>query len=259
MTKNEWRERTSVELNLAGRKAVVTGAGSGIGREIVLRFSGAGAAVAVCDVVKDATDKVATEVAAKGGQARAYGIDVSDFAAVQQLCERVAADLGGVDILVNNAGIARDNLLLRMSEEEFDRVIAVNLKGTFNFTKACFRGMMKNRWGRIINIASIIGQMGNAGQANYAAAKAGIIAFTKSAAKELASRSITVNAIAPGYIATAMTEKLDAAAREAYIARIPLKRAGTPEDVANLCLFLASELAGYITGQVLRVDGGLLM
>jgi 3-oxoacyl-[acyl-carrier protein] reductase len=146
-----------------------------------------------------------------------------------------------------------------MSEDEFDRVVAVNLKGTFNFTKACFRGMMKNRWGRIINIASVIGQMGNAGQANYAAAKAGIIGLTKSAAKELASRNITVNAVAPGYIATAMTEKLDAAARDAYVAAIPLKRVGTPEDVANICLFLASELASYITGQVLRVDGGLLM
>ena len=248
-----------MELILTGRKAVVTGAGSGIGREIALAFSRAGAAVAVCDVVKEAADKVAAEIAGAGGQARAYAIDVSDFAAVQQLCEQVTADLGGIDILVNNAGITRDNLLLRMSEEEFDRVVAVNLKGTFNFTKACFRGMMKSRWGRIINIASIIGQMGNAGQANYAAAKAGIVGFTKSAARELASRNITVNAVAPGYIATAMTEKLDAAARDAYIAAIPLKRAGTPEDVANVCLFLASEQAGYITGQVVRVDGGLLM
>ncbi len=248
-----------MELILTGRKAVVTGAGSGIGREIALAFSRAGAAVAVCDVVKEAADKVAAEIAGAGGQARAYAIDVSDFAAVQQLCEQVTADLDGIDILVNNAGITRDNLLLRMSEEEFDRVVAVNLKGTFNFTKACFRGMMKSRWGRIINIASIIGQMGNAGQANYAAAKAGIVGFTKSAARELASRNITVNAVAPGYIATAMTEKLDAAARDAYIAAIPLKRAGTPEDVANVCLFLASEQAGYITGQVVRVDGGLLM
>ena len=248
-----------MELTLAGKKAVVSGAGSGIGREIALRFSAAGAAVAVCDVVRDAADKVAAEVAAKGGQARAYAIDVSDFAAVQKLCEQVAVDIGGIDILVNNAGITRDNLLLRMTEEEFDQVVAVTLKGPFNFTKACFRGMMKNRWGRIINIASIIGQMGNAGQANYAAAKAGIIGLTKSAAKELASRNITVNAIAPGYIATAMTEKLDAAARDAYITGIPLKRAGTPEDVANVCLFLASELASYVTGQVLRVDGGLLM
>lgn len=248
-----------MELSLAGKRAVVTGAGSGIGREIAMRFSAAGAAVAVCDVVKEAADKVAAEIAGAGGQAKAYAIDVSDFAAVQQSCEQVAADLGGIDILVNNAGITRDNLLLRMTEEEFDRVVAVNLKGTFNFTKACFRGMMKNRWGRIINIASVIGQMGNAGQANYAAAKAGIIGLTKSVAKELASRNITVNAVAPGYIATAMTEKLDATARDAYIAAIPLKRVGTPEDVANVCLFLASELASYITGQVLRVDGGLLM
>lgn len=249
-------ERTSVELTLTGKKAVVTGAGSGIGREIALKFSRAGAAVAVCDVVKEAADKVAAEI---GDAARPYSIDVSDFEEVQRLCERVAADLGGIDILVNNAGITRDNLLLRMSEEEFDRVIAVNLKGTFNFTKACYRGMMKSRWGRIINVASVIGQMGNAGQANYAAAKAGIIGFTKSVARELASRNITVNAVAPGYIATAMTEKLGAAERDAYIAAIPLKRAGTPEDVANVCLFLASELSGYITGQVLRVDGGLLM
>jgi 3-oxoacyl-[acyl-carrier protein] reductase len=248
-----------VELTLTGRKAVVTGAGSGIGREIALAFSRAGAAVAVCDVVKEAADKVAAGIADAGGNARAYAIDVSDFAAVQQLCEHVASDLGGIDILVNNAGITRDNLLLRMSEAEFDRVVAVNLKGAFNFTKACFRGMMKNRWGRIINIASVIGQMGNAGQANYAAAKAGVIGLTKSTARELASRSITVNAVAPGYIATAMTEKLDPAARDAYIAAIPLKRVGTPEDVANVCLFLASEPASYITGQVIRIDGGLLM
>ena len=248
-----------MELTLTGKKALVTGAGSGIGREIATRFSTSGATVAVCDVVKEAADNVAAEIAGAGGQAQAYAIDVSDFAAVQQLCERVTADLGGIDILVNNAGITRDNLLLRMTEAEFDRVIAVNLKGAFNFTKACFRGMMKNRRGRIINIASIMGQMGNIGQANYAAAKAGIIGLTKSAAKELASRNVTVNAVAPGYIATAMTEKLDAATREAYIAGIPLKRAGTPEDVANACLFLASDLAGYVTGQVLRVDGGLLM
>jgi 3-oxoacyl-[acyl-carrier protein] reductase len=248
-----------MELSLAGKRAVITGAGSGIGREIAGRFSAAGAAVAVCDVAKEAADKVAAEIAGAGRQAKAYAIDVSDFAAVQQLCERVTADLGGIDILVNNAGITRDNLLLRMSELDFDRVIAVNLKGAFNFTKACLRGMMKNRWGRVINIASIMGQMGNVGQANYSAAKAGIIGLTKSAAKEMASRNVTVNAVAPGFIATAMTEKLDAATRDVYISGIPLKRAGTPEDVANVCLFLASELASYVTGQVLRVDGGLLM
>jgi len=248
-----------MELSLAGKKAVITGAGSGIGREIAVRFSAAGAAVAVCDVVRDSADNVTAEIVGAGRQGRAYAVDVSDFAAVQKMCEQAATDLGGIDILVNNAGITRDNLLLRMTEAEFDRVIAVNLKGAFNFTRACSRGMIKGRWGRIISIASIMGQMGNAGQANYAAAKAGIIGLTKSVAKELASRNITVNAVAPGYIATAMTEKLDAATRDAYIAGIPLKRAGTPADVADICLFLASELASYVTGQVLRVDGGLLM
>lgn len=247
----------SISLSLEGKKAIVTGAGSGIGRETALRLCQAGAVVAVCDVVQENAERVAAEAA--NGQARAYAIDVADFQAVQEMCERVVADLGGIDILVNNAGITRDNLLLRMGEAEFDRVIAVNLKGAFNFTKACLRGMMRNRWGRIINIASVIGQMGNAGQANYAAAKAGIIGLTKSAAKELAARNITVNAIAPGYIETAMTEKLGPAERDSYVAAIPLKRAGKPEDVANVCLFLASDLAAYVTGQVLRVDGGLLM
>ncbi|MEN9980140.1 MAG: 3-oxoacyl-ACP reductase FabG, partial [candidate division WOR-3 bacterium] len=169
------------------------------------------------------------------------------------------SELGGVQILVNNAGITRDSLLIRMSEDDFDRVLAVNLKGAFNLTKACCRSMMRLRWGRIINISSVIGQMGNAGQSNYAAAKAGLIGFTKSVAKELAIRNITVNAIAPGFIATAMTEKLTPAVRQSYIEAIPLKRAGTPEDVASLCLFLASDEAGYITGQVIRVDGGMLM
>jgi 3-oxoacyl-[acyl-carrier protein] reductase len=248
-----------MELSLAGKRAVITGAGSGIGRETAVRFSAAGAAVAVCDVVKDAADKVVAEIAGAGRQAQACAIDVSDFAAVQQLCERVAADLGGIDILVNNAGITRDNLLLRMTEEEFDRVIAVNLKGAFNFTKACFRGMMKNRWGRIINIASVIGQMGNAGQANYAAAKAGIIGLTKSAAKELASRNITVNAVAPGYIETQMTAGLADEVKDAYRRTIPLGRLGGPGDVANVVAFLASDDAGYVTGQVIHIDGGMVM
>ena len=248
-----------MELSIAGRRAVVTGGGAGIGREIALKLSWAGAAIAVCDVVKEGADRVAAEIVAAGGEAKGYAVDVSNFAAVEAVCGQIAADLGGIDILVNNAGITRDNLLLRMSEDDFDRVIAVNLKGAFNFTKACIRGMMKNRWGRIINISSAIGQMGNAGQANYAAAKAGMIGLTKSAAKELASRNVTVNAVAPGFIATAMTEKLDPATREAYIQGIPLKRAGMPADVANACLFLASDLASYITGQVIRIDGGMLM
>lgn len=248
-----------MNIDLTGRRAIVTGGAAGIGREIALKLAAAGAAVAVCDLTQESSEHVAQVIASTGGTARGYAVDVSDFTAVQVVCERVCTDLGGAEILVNNAGITRDNLLLRMSEEDFDRVLAVNLKGAFNFTKACFRPLAKARWGRIVNVASVIGQMGNAGQANYAAAKAGMIGLTKSAAKELAARNVTVNAVAPGFIATAMTEKLDPAVREAYVNALPLKRAGTPDDVANACLFLASDLAAYITGQVLRVDGGMLM
>jgi 3-oxoacyl-[acyl-carrier protein] reductase len=242
-----------------GKVAIVTGGGSGIGREIALRLAEAGAAVAVCDVVEEPANAVAGEIEGKGGKAKAYAVDVSDFGAVQKVCAQIADDLGGIHILVNNAGITRDGLVLRMSEDDFDKVIAVNLKGAFNFTKGCARAMMKARWGRIVNIASVVGQMGNAGQANYASSKAGLIGLTKSVAKELASRNITVNAVAPGFIETAMTQKLDDATREAYSSAIPLKRFGTPADVAEACLFLASESSGYITGQTVRVDGGMLM
>ncbi len=248
-----------MRMDLKDRCAVVTGGGAGIGQAIAQRLTSAGAIVAICDVALDAAQRVAGELKAQGMRADVFPVDVANFKAVQEVCAQIENKFGGIHILVNNAGITRDNLLLRMSEEEFDKVIAVNLKGAFNFTKACLRSMIKARWGRIINISSVIGEMGNAGQANYAAAKAGLIGFTKSVAKELAGRNITVNAIAPGFIATAMTEKLDPSIREAYIKSIPLKRPGTPEDVANLCLFLASEQAGYITGQVIRVDGGMLM
>ncbi len=248
-----------MNFDLSGKCAVVTGAGSGIGRAIALRLAGAGAMVAVCDLVGEAAEAVAAEIRRTDGKAKAYQVNVADFSLVMSIADKVAGDFGGIHILINNAGITRDGLLLRMNEEDFDRVIAVNLKGAFNFTKACCREMIKARWGRIVNISSVIGQMGNAGQANYAAAKAGLIGFTKSVAKELAGRNITVNAIAPGFIATAMTEKLDEATKTAYLSAIPLKRAGTPEDVAGVCLFLVSEEAGYITGQVIRVDGGMLM
>ncbi len=244
---------------LEGRRAIVTGGGAGIGRRISLDFARSGAAVAVCDIATEAAESVAAEIESDGGTARAHGIDVADFAAVQELCGRVGKELGGIEILVNNAGITRDGLILRMGEVDFDAVVAVNLKGAFNFIKGCARMMMKVRWGRIVNVSSVIGQMGNAGQANYAAAKAGLIGLTKSAARELASRNVTVNAVAPGFIATAMTEKLDEATREGYVKAIPLGRAGTPEDVAGVCLFLASDAAGYVTGQVIRVTGGMLM
>lgn len=241
------------------RVAVVTGAGAGIGREIALELARAGAKLAVCDIAGAAAEDCAGAITAAGGQAQAYVNDVADAAAVAALCGRVAEELGGIDVLINNAGITRDTLLLRMSEQDWDAVLAVNLKGAFNFIKACARPMMKQRRGRIVNIASVVGQMGNAGQANYAAAKAGLVGLTKSAARELAARGITVNAVAPGFIETAMTEKLEPATRAAYAQAIPLGRFGTPADVAAACLFLCSDRAAYITGQVIRVDGGMLM
>ncbi|MEO0078328.1 MAG: 3-oxoacyl-[acyl-carrier-protein] reductase [candidate division WOR-3 bacterium] len=243
-------------MSLAGRRAIVTGAGAGIGRSIALALARAGATVAVCDIAGEAAAAVAGEA---GDAARSFAVDVADPGQVQATCDAVVREMGGLEILVNNAGITRDNLLMRMSDAEFEQVLAVNLKGAFYFTRACARPMMKARWGRIINITSVIGQMGNAGQANYAAAKAGLIGLTKSSARELAARNITVNAVAPGFIATAMTDKLDQATRQAYISSVPLMRPGTPDDVAAVCLFLASDAAGYITGQTVRVDGGMLM
>lgn len=248
-----------MNYDFSGRVVLVTGAGAGIGRAIAQSFARHGAVVAACDVARESAEAVASELVAGGGRARAWAVDVADAGQVKVVCDAVVTELGGLDVLVNNAGITRDNLLMRMSDEEFDRVLAVNLKGAFNFIRAGCRPMMKARRGRIVNISSVIGQMGNAGQANYAAAKAGLIGLTKSAARELAARGITVNAVAPGFIATAMTEKLDATVREGYLKAIPLQRAGTPEDVAAVCLFLASDAASYVTGQVLRVDGGLLM
>lgn len=242
---------------LENKVAVVTGAGRGIGKAIALRLAGEGASIAACGRTLANVETTVVEVAKAGGKATAYEVDVANAAQVSATCEKILKDFSRADVLVNNAGVTRDNLLMRMSEEEWDAVLDTNLKGAFNFTKALSRAMLKQRSGRIINISSIIGLTGNPGQSNYAASKAGLIGFTKSLARELASRSITVNAVAPGFIVTDMTQALGAEAQEVLKKRIALGRLGTAEDVANVVMFLASDLAGYITGQVITVDGGL--
>jgi len=244
-------------MRFTDRKAVVTGAGSGIGRVIALTFASEGAAVGIVDVDVEAAQGVVAEIEAGGGRGAAFALDVSDAEAVAVAMKAVTEKLGGLDILVNNAGITRDNLLIRMSPDDWDLVLKVNLKGAFNCTRAAVRPMMSARWGRIINIASVIGQVGNIGQANYAASKAGLIALTKTTAREFASRKITANAIAPGFIQTPMTERLSEKVIESLAAKILLKRLGRPEDVANLVAFLASDDADYITAQTINVDGGM--
>ena len=239
--------------------AVVTGAGRGIGRAIALKFAGAGANVACVSRTRENSEKVADEIRALGRKAWALAVDVADANAVKAAAEQVIADCGRVDILVNNAGVTRDGLLMRMSDEDWDAVINTNLKGAFHFTREFFRIFAKQRAGRIINISSVIGLIGNPGQCNYAASKAGLIGFTQSVARELASRSVTVNAIAPGFIETDMTSDLNAELKTNILKAIPMGRFGAADDIAETALFLAGPGARYITGQVLTVDGGMVM
>jgi 3-oxoacyl-[acyl-carrier protein] reductase len=241
------------------RIAVVTGASRGIGRSIALALAAKGAVIVAVDMDQTATDAVVAELQAAGTKALAVVGDVTVPADVERMIEAATEAFGRVDILVNNAGITRDGLLMRMKDEDWDAVLNVNLKGAFLCTRAAFKVMSKQRYGRIINIASVVGQMGNAGQANYCASKAGLIGLTKSNARELAKRSITVNAVAPGFIATAMTDALSEKVRDELITQIPLERLGSADDIANAVVFLASEQSGYITGHVLSVNGGMYM
>ena len=244
---------------LEGKTAIITGASRGIGRGIAKVFADQGANVAFTySSSAEAALELEKELTSKGIKAKAYQSDAASFDQAQELADEVLKEFGSIDVLINNAGITKDNLLMRISEEDFDKVIEVNLKSVFNMTKAVQRTMLKQRKGSIINMSSVVGIKGNAGQTNYAASKAGIIGFSKSVALELGSRNIRCNVIAPGFIETEMTAKLDQATVESWRAAIPLKRGGTPEDIANACVFLASDMSDYITGQTLSVDGGML-
>lgn len=252
-------------MDLTGKRAIVTGGSRGIGRAIVKSLAEHGCDVILSDIAfeqetpEKEAESILAEISNKDAKIFAFKGDATSLEDAQATVEFADEKIGGVDILVNNAGITKDNLLLRMSEEEFEKVVQVNLKSVFNYTKAVLKPMMGQRYGRIINMASVVGIMGNAGQANYVASKAGVIGITKSNAKELASRNITVNAIAPGFIQTAMTDKLNEAQKEAMLSLVPLKRMGQPEDIANVVCFLCSKYADYMTGQVLTVDGGMVM
>jgi 3-oxoacyl-[acyl-carrier protein] reductase len=247
-------------VRFENQTAIVTGAGRGIGHAIALRLANEGARVASVSRTEANAKRTADEInALSADAAKHYAVDVSDHAAVQKVGAQILEDFGRVDILVNNAGVTRDGLAMRMSIEDWDTVINTNLRGAFNFTQAIVRAMIKQRSGRIINITSVIGLIGNAGQTNYAASKAGLIGLTKSLARELASRNITVNAVAPGFITTDMTEALPEELQKNIRSKIPLTRVGQPNDVANAVAFLASAEANYITGQVLAVDGGMVM
>ncbi len=243
---------------LEGKTALITGGARGIGKAIALKFAANGADVAFSDIKLDEqTDVLVKELKSFGVQALALESDASDFAACDKLANDVVSAFGKIDILINNAGITRDNLLMRMTENEWDSVIRINLKSVFNLTKAVQKFMLKQRSGSIINMTSVVGMNGNAGQSNYAASKAGMIGFTKSIAKEIGSRNIRCNSVAPGFIETEMTARLPEDVKKSWTETIPLRRAGKPEDVADVCLFLASDISSYITGQILSVCGGM--
>ena len=244
---------------LANQIAIVTGAGRGIGRGIALKFAAEGADIVCVSRTAESSEKIAGEIRALGRRAWPHAVDVADAAAVTVASEKILEETGRVDILVNNAGVTRDGLLMRMSEADWDTVLDTNVKGAFLLTKAFTRVFVKQRFGRIINVSSVIGLIGNAGQCNYAASKAALIGFTKSVARELASRHITVNALAPGFIETDMTAALSPELRTQILGAVPMKKFGQPEDIANAALFLAGSGAQYITGQVLTVDGGMVM
>jgi 3-oxoacyl-[acyl-carrier protein] reductase len=246
-------------MSLSGKIALVTGAAQGIGRDIALALAADGADVAICDVNLDAAHKTAGDIEAKGRKSLALKANVAASADVTAMIDQVVEKFGRIDILVNNAGITRDGLILRMKDEDWDLVLSINLKGSFLCTKAALKYMSKQRGGTIINIASIVGAMGNAGQANYVASKAGLIGLTKTIAREYANRGITANAVAPGFIDTAMTQALSENVRQELAKQIPMGKLGTPEDVANAVRFLASPWASYITGQVIHVNGGMYM
>jgi 3-oxoacyl-[acyl-carrier protein] reductase len=242
-----------------GRIALVTGASRGIGAAIARRLGAEGATVLAAARSAEGLERVVSEIVAGAGRAEAVTIDISDPASIESAVKESLASHGQIDVLVNNAGITEDNLVLRMSRESWDRVLTTNLTGAFLLTQAVVKSMVRRRYGRIVNVTSIVGLMGNAGQANYAAAKAGLVGLTKSVARELGSRNVTCNAVAPGFIETAMTERMTEEARAALTGQIPLQRLGRPEDVANAVAYLASEEAGYVTGTVLNVSGGLYM